>query len=80
MKRDWCCALPAGVCVAVKIMPNAKKSEVIGLFDGALKIRLQAEPIEGKANEALIRFFADMLDVPKSLALPTHGHVSKRNT
>ena len=78
MKRDWCCALPAGVRVAVQIVPNAKKSEVIGLFDGALKIRLQAQPIEGKANDALIRFLADRLDVPKSVVLLTHGHTSKR--
>ena len=62
------------------IMPNAKKNEVIGCFDDALKIRLQAQPVEGKANEGLIRYMADMLDVPKKQVKITHGHTSKRKT
>jgi hypothetical protein len=66
-----------GVRLAVQITPNAKKSEVIGLLDDVLKIRLQAQPIEGKANEALIRYIADMLDVPKSAVSITHGHTNK---
>lgn len=78
MKQDWCCALPAGVRVAVQIMPNARKNEVIGLFDDALKIRLQAQPVDGKANDALIRFFADMLGIPKSLVLLVVCFASKR--
>ncbi|WP_246860510.1 DUF167 domain-containing protein [Noviherbaspirillum sp. UKPF54] len=59
-------------------MPNAKKSEVIGVLDDALKIRLHAQPIEGKANEALLRYLADALGVPKSAVTITHGHTSKR--
>jgi uncharacterized protein len=43
-----------------------------------LKIRLQAQPIEGKANEALMRYLADTLHVPKSAVSITHGHTSKR--
>jgi uncharacterized protein (TIGR00251 family) len=78
MSRAWCSALPGGIRLAVQITPNAKKSEVIGLLDGALKIRLQAQPIEGKANDALVRYIADALDVPKSAVLITHGHTNKR--
>jgi uncharacterized protein len=78
MTRDWCSVSTGGVRIAVQITPNAKKSEVIGVLDDALKIRLQAQPIEGKANEALVRFLADMLSVPKSAVEITHGHTNKR--
>jgi len=72
--------MPNGIRLFVQIMPNAKKSEVIGVLDDALKIRLQAQPIEGKANEALVRFLADLLDVARSAVAITHGHTSKRKT
>lgn len=78
MTRDWCSATAGGVRISVQITPNAKKSEVIGILEDVLKIRLQAQPIEGKANEALVRFLADMLSVPKSAVSITHGHTNKR--
>ncbi len=78
MTGDWCSVVSGGVRISVQITPNAKKSEVTGVLDDALKIRLQAQPIEGKANEALIRFLADMLAVPKSAVSITHGHTNKR--
>ncbi len=78
MNRDWCSALPDGIRLAVQITPNAKKSEVIGPHEAMLKIRLQAQPIEGKANEALIRYLADMLGVPRKAVVITHGLASKR--
>ena len=78
MSRAWCSALPGGVRLAVQITPNAKKTEVIGVLDDALKLKLQAQPIEGKANEALVRFLAGALGVPKSAVTITHGQTSKR--
>ena len=78
MSRFWCSAVPGGVRLAVQITANAKKTEVIGVLDDALKVKLQAQPIEGKANEALIRFLADRLSVPKSAITLTHGQTNKR--
>ena len=78
MSRGWCSALPGGVRLAVQIQPNAKKTEVIGVLDDALKIKLQAQPIEGKANEALVRFLAAALKVPRSAVTITHGLTNKR--
>lgn len=78
MSKAWCSALPGGVRLAVQISANAKKTEVIGVLDDALKLKLQAQPIEGKANEALIRYLADRLGVPKSAVTLTHGHTNKR--
>ena len=78
MSRAWCSALPGGVRIAVQITPNAKKTEVIGVLDDALKLKLQAQPIEGKANEALVKFLAAALSVPRSAVTITHGHTNKR--
>ena len=78
MSRGWCSALPGGVRLAVQIQPNAKKTEVIGVLDDALKIKLQAQPIEGKANEALVKFLAGALKVPRGAVSITHGLTNKR--
>jgi uncharacterized protein (TIGR00251 family) len=66
------------VRIAVQISPNAKKTEVIGVLDDALKLKLQAPPIEGKANEALVKFLAAALSVSRSAVTITHGQTSKR--
>mgnify|MGYP003456958137 CR=1 FL=1 len=62
----------------MQVMPNAKKTEVIGVLDDALKLKLQAQPIEGKANEALVRYLAETLSVPRSAVTVTHGQTNKR--
>ncbi len=78
MSRAWCSAVPGGVRLAIHITPNAKKTEVIGVLDDALKLKLQAQPIEGKANEALIKYLAGVLSVPRSAVTITHGLTNKR--
>lgn len=47
------------------IQPKASKNEIIGLHNGALKIKITAPPVDGKANAALIEFLSEILDVPK---------------
>jgi len=74
----WCSAVAGGVRLAVQITPNAKKTEVAGMLDDAIKIKLQAQPIEGRANEALVKFLAGVLSVPRSAVTITHGHTGKR--
>lgn len=64
--------------LAVQVVPNAKRSEVVGMHGDAVRIRLQAQPIEGKANEALIRFIAETLDLPKSAVVISHGQTARR--
>ncbi|MDY7577519.1 DUF167 domain-containing protein [Herbaspirillum sp. RTI4] len=78
MTYAWCQASGEGVRLTLRIAPNAKKSEVIGEFDTALKIRLHAPPVDGKANEALIRFIAERLDLPRSAVVLLHGMTSKQ--
>lgn len=78
MSRAWCTAIAGGVRLAVQVQPNAKKTEVVGVLDEALKLRLQAQPIEGKANDALVKFVAAALGVPRSAVSVTHGLSSKK--
>ena len=78
MSRTWCSPLPGGVRLAVQIQPNAKKTEVVGVLDDALKIKLAAQPIEGKANEALVKWLAGALGVSRSAVTLTHGQTSKK--
>lgn len=80
MSAEWCRAAAGAIRLSVQVVPNAKKSEVAGLLDDALKIRLQAQPIEGQANEALIRYLSDLLEIPKSAVVITRGHTGKRKT
>jgi uncharacterized protein (TIGR00251 family) len=50
--------------LTLHVQPGAKRTEVAGLHGEALKIRLAAPPIEGRANEALLKFIAESFDVP----------------
>ncbi|MFT5534631.1 MAG: hypothetical protein ACI802_002880 [Candidatus Paceibacteria bacterium] len=76
--HPWCSVHGDGIRLAVQVAANAKKTEVIGVADDVLKIKLHAQPIEGKANEALVRFIAEQLHVPRSAVSVTHGLTSKR--
>ena len=78
MSRHWCSVIPGGIRLAVQIAPNAKKTEIIGALEDALKIKLHAPPVDGRANEALIRYIADTLHIPKSAVSITHGFTSKK--
>lgn len=78
MSRPWCKLHGGGLRIAVHVQPNASRSEVIGEIEGALKIRLNAPPVDGKANEALERFIAERLKVPKRDVSVSHGHSSRQ--
>jgi uncharacterized protein (TIGR00251 family) len=53
------------VILTLHVQPGAKRSELAGLHGDALKIRLAAPPIEGRANDALLRFIAELFAVPQ---------------
>jgi uncharacterized protein len=56
---------PNGATFAVKVHPRAKKNAITGEVGDALKLALTAPPVDGKANEACIEFFAKLLKVPR---------------
>jgi uncharacterized protein len=67
-----------GVTFAVKIHPRAKKNAITGELGDALKVSLTAPPLEGRANDACIEFFAKLLKVPRSSVTIASG-ASSRN-
>ncbi|MCB1614588.1 MAG: YggU family protein [Pseudomonadales bacterium] len=62
------------------VQPGAGKNEIIGLHNNALKIRLSAPPVEGKANKQLTRFLAKQLRVAPSSISITKGQNSRHKT
>lgn len=52
------------ITLTLHVQPGAKRSEIAGLHGGALKIKLAAPPIEGRANEALLKFLGGIFAVP----------------
>jgi uncharacterized protein (TIGR00251 family) len=68
----------AGVTFAVKVQPRAKKNAITGELGDALKLALTAPPVDGRANDACIEFFANLLDVPRSSVTIASGETSRR--
>jgi len=68
---------PDGVTFAVKVHPRAKKNAITGEVGDALKLALTAPPVDGKANEACIDFFAKLLNLPRSSVTIAAGQASR---
>jgi len=70
-------AKEGGVTFAVRVQPRAPKSGLAGEVDGVLKIRLAAPPVEGQANEELIRLLAELFDAPRRRIAILSGQTSR---
>lgn len=57
----------------VRVQPRAARSEIVGRHGERLRIRLQAPPVDGRANAALIEFIAEAFDVPRARVVIEHG-------
>jgi uncharacterized protein (TIGR00251 family) len=69
----------AARCVLnISVSPNAKRTEVVGWHDGALRIRLAAPPVDGAANEALRKWLAKALKLPQSKVELLRGASGRR--
>ncbi len=55
-----------GIEVALHVQPRARRNEIAGLHNGALKLKLCAPPVDDAANRAVIEYFASLLHLPKS--------------
>jgi uncharacterized protein (TIGR00251 family) len=62
----------------VVVVPNARRTEAAGCHDGALRVRLQAQPIEGRANAALVEWVAEALGVARRGVEVRRGETSRR--
>jgi uncharacterized protein len=78
--RDWPClrGIDGAVVLDISVVPGAKRTELIGLHDGALRVRLAAPPVDGKANEALIAWVADELGIQRRSVELIRGMTSRR--
>jgi uncharacterized protein len=68
---------PAGVSFAVRVHPRASKNAITGEVGGALKLALTAPPVNSKANDACIDFFAKLLNLPRSSVTIAAGQTSR---
>jgi uncharacterized protein len=66
-----------GVTFAIRVHPRAKKNAITGELGDALKVSLTTPPVEGRANEACIEFFAKLLKVPRSSVTIASGQTSR---
>ena len=70
---------PPNFCtVAIKAIPNAPRSEVIGWLGDALKVKVHAPPVEGRATAALCEFLADQLGLPRRAVTVLRGDLSRQ--
>jgi hypothetical protein len=69
---------PGGVTFAVKVHPRGKKDAITGELGDALKLSLTAPPVEGRANQACIDFFAKLLNLPRSSITIAAGESGRR--
>lgn len=70
-------AVETGVRFAVRVAPRASRDGILGVHDGALKVALTAPPVEGAANEALVRLLAKALGVAKGEVRVVQGERSR---
>jgi len=66
-----------GVAFAVKVQPRARKNAITGIVGQSLKLALTAPPIEGRANAAVIEFFAELFQIPRSSVTIASGETSR---
>ncbi len=62
----------------ISVSPNAKRTELVGWHDGALRLRLAAPPVDGTANNALRRWLSDELSLPLARITLVRGDTSRR--
>ena len=69
-----------GAVFTVKVHPRARKNAITGAVGDAVKLALTAPPVDGKANQAVVEFFADFFQIPRSSVTITSGATSRLKT
>lgn len=67
-------------CIQVHLQPRASRSEVVGVVEQGLKVRLTAPPVDDRANRQLVDFLAESLDLPRRDVVLLHGQKSRSKT
>lgn len=66
-----------GITFAIKVHPRARRNAITGTIGEALKVTLTAPPVDGKANQAVIQFFAELFAIPRSSVTIASGETSR---
>ena len=66
--------------LVLRVQPNAKENRLVGFKEGILHVRIAAPPVEGKANEAVIKFLSKQLGVSKSKLSIERGLTGRTKT
>jgi hypothetical protein len=75
---NWISSAGDGVVITVRVVPRASRNEVAGIMGDVLKLRVCAPPVDGKANEAVVEFLSERLDVPRSRISIKTGTLGRR--
>lgn len=67
-----------GIFLNLWVQPGAARTELVGIHGDTLKIRVQAPPVDGAANEAVVHFFAQEFGLAKKQVMLEHGHSGRR--
>ncbi|HUR45465.1 MAG TPA: DUF167 domain-containing protein [Candidatus Saccharimonadales bacterium] len=70
-------AREGGVCLSVKVQPRASKNEIGVALGNELKVKVSAPPVDSAANEALVRFLAEVLGCPRGAVALLRGQSSR---
>lgn len=68
------------ICVHITVSPKASRTMVKGIHNGRLKVHIQAPPIDGRANEAVVELFSELCAVPKRSVSIERGETSRLKT
>jgi uncharacterized protein (TIGR00251 family) len=72
--------MPPASLLQIRVIPRARRTEISGRRGDAILIRLAAPPVDGAANDALIAFLADRLDLPHRQIVITRGATARDKT
>ncbi len=68
---------PEGVRLNIRVQPRSSQNKICGETNGALKIKITAPPVEGEANQAIIKLLAQWLEIPRANISIAKGETSK---
>jgi len=74
----WIRSVQQGSIIDIHVIPQGKKNEIIGLYNDRLKIKIDAPPVDGKANECLLRFLSEVLNLKRSNLELIKGETSRQ--
>lgn len=78
MKSNWLKEIDNNLIVSVYVVPRSSRTEIVGIYENSLKIKLKSPPVDNEANKELVRFLAQKLKISKSNINITSGHLNKR--